>query len=106
MNSDEIIHYIESIRKDYEKHRGDKDPVVWLKEALMRNLPDMDEEKAEKIKNELIEGIKKYREAKEKKLNLKDFLQNKGDKFDSLYEKTNKELEKVFTELLENKTDE
>lgn len=109
---DVILNFIEEIKEDYRQYGKDKDVEVWLKEALKRHIPDISDEEAEKVKNELLAGIKEYREKKAKKISLTDYLKEKGvnisNKVEEITKKISEFLEDFFAsgEINENKKEE
>lgn len=91
---DLIASYIDELKRDYEENGREKEPEVWLKEALIRHIPDMTEERAEGVARDLIKGVRRYRKEKENKVNLRDFLRSKGVEFEKFY---NEIAEKIKT---------
>ncbi len=91
-----IGNFIKEFIEDYEQMGKDKEPELWLKEAIARKIPGITEEEAEKIKNELLKGINRYREAREKKTTLSSVLKNAGQYAKDLYKKVMKEIEELL----------
>lgn len=80
MNRKLIAKYIEEAYEDYERNGSDKPIDEWFKEAIIRIIPGTTEEEAMNVTKELLGGIYKYRELKDKNQpeNYKDELKEKG----------------------------
>jgi len=69
--SSAISDFIEEIKKEFEETQPE-DPIQWFKDALKRHCM-INEEEAEKVAGELLEGICYYRKIKELANPLEEF---------------------------------
>lgn len=67
-----ISKFIQEIAEDFEKNAQDKDIEEWMVEALKRHVPHLTDEEAQKVKDSLLEGIKKYRKATKEVEDIQD----------------------------------
>lgn len=66
MDKELISKFISEIAEDYEMHGQGKDTKEWLTEAIKRHIIGVDDARAVEIADEILEGIKIYRETAEK----------------------------------------
>lgn len=96
----EIVMLMQDLMDDYKENGEGKEPEVWLREALIRQIPNMSEEKAREVAAELMKGIRAYRE--NKNIGVMEFLKRKGEKYvqkyNELVEKISNALNKFFME--------
>ncbi|MGC8927185.1 MAG: hypothetical protein ACP5QK_04595 [Myxococcota bacterium] len=103
----ETVNFINEMIEDYQKNAENtqKSPEEWLQDALKRHFPDLKEEEVEKIKNEIINGIRDYRKAKEEKTTIREVLM-KARKFNNdVYQKIIGKIKEVLETIGIKQTD-
>lgn len=103
INNEMVIKFIEEIREDYEKYHEGKSPEDWLLDAIKRDILDITEEDAIKIRDELVEGIDSYMEAKAKAkhedVSLKSIPQEINEEIELLADNTINYFEETLNKL-------
>jgi len=93
-----IANFIDEMQKKFDEEGNIEKPEEWMKNVLKKDL-NLSDEEAEKVAKELLDGIERYNEVKEKKLTIKSVLESAGKFSEDIYNKIISELKSILLPL-------
>jgi len=93
-----IFNFIDEMQKRFDEEGNIEKPEEWMKNVLRKDL-NLSNEEAEKVAKELLDGIERYNEVKEKKLTIKSVLESAGKFSEDIYNKIISELKSILLTL-------
>jgi predicted nucleotidyltransferase len=93
-----IFNFIDEMQKRFDEEGNIEKPEEWMKNVLRKDL-NLSDEEAEKVAKELLDGIERYNEVKEKKLTIKSVLESAGKFSEDIYNKIISELKSILLTL-------
>jgi len=96
-----IFNFIDEMQKRFDEEGNIENPEEWMKNVLKKDL-NLSDEEAEMVAKELLDGIERYNEVKEKKLTIKSVLESAGKFSEYIYNKIISELKSILLTLFTN----
>jgi len=95
-----IFNFIDEMQKRFDEEGNIENPEEWMKNVLKKDeVLNLSDEEAEKVAKELLDGIERYNEVKEKKLTIKSVLESAGKFSEDIYNKIILELKSILLTL-------
>ena len=92
-----IFNFIDEMQKRFDEEGNIENPEEWMKNVLKKDkVLNLSDEEAEKVAKELLDGIERYNEVKEKKLTIKSVLESAGKFSEDIYNKIISELKSIL----------
>jgi len=96
-----IFNFIDEMQKRFDEEGNIEKPEEWMKNVLKKDL-NLSDEEAKMVAKELLDGIERYNEVKEKKLTIKSVLESAGKFSEDIYNKIISELKSILLTLFTN----